>query len=33
MKCDVLAGERGPSYTSIDQIKKLEVIAPKILFQ
>ena len=23
-QCDVLAGERGPSYTSVNQIKKLE---------
>ena len=26
MECDVLAGERGPSYTSIDQIKNMKLL-------
>ena len=26
MSCDVLAGERGPSYTSIDQVKSLKLL-------
>ena len=32
MECDVLAGERGPSYTSIEQIKSLKLLHVRFYF-
>ena len=32
MECDVLAGERGPSYTGIDQIKNLKLLHVRFYF-
>ena len=32
MECDVLAGERGPSYSSIDQIKNLKLLHVRFYF-
>ena len=32
MKCDMLDGERGPSYTSIDQIKNLKLLHVRFYF-
>ena len=32
MKCDVLAGERGPSYTSMEQIKSLKLLHVRFYF-
>ena len=32
MECDVLAGERGPSYTRIEQIKSLKLLHVRFYF-